>query len=330
MLAGFYRKISKAALAMVLLWVVSPAVAGDLSADAYLALKKTQQAVSPALAILKADVAGYIGKTVEVKGTVTGSVKCDNSLSFILDCGDEALVVKTGDNPPTCITNGSTLRALVKIGVGCFVGLSDLKLVAATHDWIVSAREREISAKAKPAVKSQIRRDSDPKNFRSAVQGRGDNLSSRAMQIYQPYRNAIASFNPKLSKQQLDTITKSVLLFSEHYGVDPRLVVALILAESGFKPEATSRCGAMGLGQLMPGTARGLGVSNAYDPVQNIGASIKLMRGHLDKYGDIALALSAYNAGPGAVKKYRGIPPYKETRNYVSKVSQIYYMLCGK
>jgi soluble lytic murein transglycosylase-like protein len=80
----------------------------------------------------------------------------------------------------------------------------------------------------------------------------------------------------------------------------------------------------------MPGTARGLGVSNAYDPEQNIAASIKLMSGHLSKYGDLALALSAYNAGPGAVKKYKGVPPYRETRNYVQKVTKLYKALCGE
>ncbi|HAH88452.1 MAG TPA: lytic transglycosylase domain-containing protein [Armatimonadetes bacterium] len=150
------------------------------------------------------------------------------------------------------------------------------------------------------------------------------------MQVYDPYRLAVASFNPNLSSAQVEEITKSILAYSEKYGVDPRLVIALIIAESGFRPNATSRAGAQGLCQLMPGTARGLGVKNAYDPEQNIQGSIKLIKGHLDKYGDLALALSAYNAGAGAVKKHGGVPPYKETRNYIRKVTQIYNALCGK
>ncbi|MCL6520457.1 MAG: lytic transglycosylase domain-containing protein, partial [Armatimonadetes bacterium] len=170
----------------------------------------------------------------------------------------------------------------------------------------------------------------DPKSYLATRQTRGINLSSRAMEVLDPYRRAIARFNPRLSQSQLDTITTSILAFSEKYGVDPRLVVAIFLVESGFNPAATSRCGAMGIGQLMPGTARGLGVINAYDPVQNIEGSIKLISGHLAKYGDLALALSAYNAGPGAVRKYNGVPPYRETQNYVKKVSAIYRALCGK
>ncbi|MCL6520346.1 MAG: lytic transglycosylase domain-containing protein [Armatimonadetes bacterium] len=150
------------------------------------------------------------------------------------------------------------------------------------------------------------------------------------MQVFDSYRNAIKRFNPRLSPQQLDTITASILAFSEHYGIDPRLIVALILAESNFRTNATSPKGAMGLAQLMPGTARGLGVSNPYDPVQNIAGCIKLLRSHLDKHGDLSLALACYNAGAGAVKKYGGIPPYRETQNYVRKVTEIYRLLCGK
>jgi soluble lytic murein transglycosylase-like protein len=96
----------------------------------------------------------------------------------------------------------------------------------------------------------------------------------------------------------------------------------------------------MGLGQLMPGTASGLGVSNAYDPVQNIAGSVKLIRGHLNKitdnaawtdttWHDLSLALASYNAGPGAVRKYGGVPPYRETQNYIKKVISIYKELCG-
>jgi len=160
--------------------------------------------------------------------------------------------------------------------------------------------------------------------------GKSLGLSSRAVQIFDAYRNAIHRFNPKLTGKQLDTITAGILAYSEHYGVDPRLIVAVILAESNFRTDATSRKGAMGLGQLMPGTAAGLGVGNAYDPVQNIAGCIRLMRGHLDTHGDLGLALACYNAGGGAVRKYGGIPPYRETQNYVRKVTQIYYALCGR
>ena len=109
------------------------------------------------------------------------------------------------------------------------------------------------------------------------------------------------------------------------WGVDPALVKAIIANESGFDANATSKTGAQGLMQLEPGTAAELGVNDAYDPAQNISGGTRYIRGLLDRFhGDLRLAIAAYNAGPGAVVKYNGIPPYAETQQYVENVLDSY------
>jgi soluble lytic murein transglycosylase-like protein len=105
---------------------------------------------------------------------------------------------------------------------------------------------------------------------------------------------------------------------AKKHGIDPALLAGLVKQESGFNPNAGSPAGARGLTQLMPGTAAGLGVSNVLDPVQNLDGGAKYLRQQLDAFGgDVTRALAAYNAGPGAVQRYGGVPPYAETQNYV-------------
>jgi hypothetical protein len=107
---------------------------------------------------------------------------------------------------------------------------------------------------------------------------------------------------------------------ASQYGVDANLLAAMAKQESGFNPQAVSPAGAQGLMQLMPGTADALGVTNSFDPQQAVDGAARLMDDLLDRFGSTQLALAAYNAGPGAVMRYDGVPPYPETQNYVKSI----------
>lgn len=143
------------------------------------------------------------------------------------------------------------------------------------------------------------------------------------------YAYVVRWYNPRLESAQVDTIVRSVLHYSSAYRVEPRLVMALIVVESGFHTDARSPAGAVGLGQLMPETSQAFGINPA-DPEANVYATVRTLRAALDRFGgDPQLALAAYNAGHNAVTKYNGIPPFTETQWYVYNVMSLYRHFSG-
>ena len=293
----------------------------------------------------------FRGQVFEVTATVGGVVAADGNRTALLSVGTVTL---TATLPPSLraavwIDSGQSIRALLRVDPDGGDSLSGLRLLAAAPEADVAAWEARNASPAPASYPSRSlaysprQRGIAPAPNISLPPGTGPiaPLRPRALAIYAPYRSAVRGMNRRLSEYDVDKITTSILHFSDYYDLDPRLVVAMIIAESSFDVYSTSRTGAMGLGQLMPETARGLGVRNAYDPIQNIAASVHILRGNLDQYGgapanaglipfdQIALTMAAYNAGSGAVRKYHGVPPYRETKRYVAKVTALYKKLCG-
>ena len=146
--------------------------------------------------------------------------------------------------------------------------------------------------------------------------------SSRTI-AFRPFGSEV--FNSRASVKVPAELSSAIEDASRMHGVDPRLVAAVARRESAFRADVVSSAGAIGIMQLMPDTAKYLGVRNAYDARENIFGGTRYLRTLLDTFdGDLDLTLAAYNAGPGAVAKYRGVPPYRETRAYVAAVRKTY------
>jgi soluble lytic murein transglycosylase-like protein len=281
-----------------------------------------------------------VGSAVmEIKGQVRGAFTMDGQTSLLLEVpGGSPIIVKGGEMPAWIKYPQSHARLLVKASRATeFSSIEATVLAFVEEGAMVEWEKGIIAAAAKPAPRpAGNARAPLPKASRSGDTREWNLQPHEAIPIY---ANFIQGYNKRLSAAKATEIATALINFSVEFGVDARLITAMVLVESGFNPAARSHAGAMGLGQLMPGTARGLGVRDAYNTTENLWGTVRLIRGHLDKYSnssigggkydELVLALAAYNAGGGAVKRHNGVPPYKETQNYIKKVTAWYNRLCG-
>jgi hypothetical protein len=320
--------LKRSAILLLVLALVAPVFAQSL--QGYLALRKKYgihvAVEEPALETL-------IGtRVMEMKGTVKGSFSVGGKYSLLVERSDGQSEVVDADAIPAWLQGGNEIRCrLIIRGSRSTEGgaLHAVLLGAAAEDEIAAIEERERRTAAAIASKA--------KPLHSTGPVREWNLP--ASSVAPIYASFIKKENPRLSNSQALEIANGIIGFSLKYGVDARLIMAMVMVESDFNPREVSSAGAMGLGQLMPSNVQEMGVSNAYDTMQNLSATVRLVRGHLNDYHaktggksfeSLVLALAAYNAGPGAVRKYGGIPPYRETQNYVRKVLRLYYAFAGR
>ncbi len=194
-----------------------------------------------------------------------------------------------------------------------------------------SVKEKVLSSPHSPNPAKETARE-----IESIVEIRDEHVKEEFSQVLNEIKEKVnANINKSFPNGQIISYKKElkdaksiedlIVRLSKKHGIDPALVKAVVKVESNFNPKATSSVGAKGLMQIMPDTAKDLGIKDLYDPKDNLEGGIKYLKRLLKKYdNDISLALAAYNAGPGNVDKHNGVPPFKETRNYVRKVLKAY------
>lgn len=158
-----------------------------------------------------------------------------------------------------------------------------------------------------------------------------EKIKKHKMNEMQGQKEVVGCQEEHKNRTLLDKVYDDLFLIAgRKYDVDPALVKAVAFHESGYKKNIVSNKGASGLMQLMLDTAKGLGIEDVFNPEQNINGGAKYISQLLNKYGDIEIALAAYNAGPGNVDKYNGVPPFDETKEYINNVTSSYQLLKEK
>jgi len=282
-------------------------------------------------------------RVFEVQGVIKGTLRTGSRMSLLLERTDgQTQAIDASKVPDWAIGTEVPARLIIKATrVHEDDEISAFLIAVAKEEDIQPIEARLVASVAKVANanhRAGHSRKGDLSRF--AVQGTHKVQtwtvpSDRATPQYAAY---IKHHNPKLSDDEAVRIAEGILGYSRRYGVDARLIVAMVICESDFNPNEVSHAGAMGLGQLMPDTVQDYGITNPFDSVQNLYGTVREIRSHIDKYrgetGDefqsLVLGLAAYNAGEGAVRRHgNNVPPYRETQAYVRKVIKLYYHLAG-
>ena len=301
----------------------------------------------------------------ELRCTVRGYISGAGETLLVEAVDGLKLNVRTASPPEFLKHTGTAARLLVKLTRATVNSEPEVQLVTCTEEGPVADHDAQIAA-AQEAKLNRARRtepsrsggrfrpEAIPGNVPSLEGGIGRGQTGTVVDItpspvsqqmppdlsavVSAYGTYITGINPRIDYNTATTWAAYIIQYSNEVGIDPRLEIALIVAESDFKPQDTSRPGAMGLCQLMPDEVQRFGLTSAYDPRQNIWASTRLLREGIDKYKglgfddwkSIVLALAGYNAGHGAVKKFGySVPPYKETQGYVDKITKLYKKFIG-
>jgi hypothetical protein len=300
---------------------------------------------------------------LELKGRVVGSVRgVEGAVTMIVDFGDVSQTIDVKTAPDWLVMGVSDVRLIVKATPVATQIIPELELVASLPEADMALVEQKLLAEAERRAEEERKKADlamrqmqvqgksrggtldfgrtppDGNKFTGIIGGGGSASSNELTQLVPDYVALILDRNKSIGASDAQLIAECVLAYSSVYGVDARLVMSIIQHESNFNPRVTSHAGAQGLGQLMPDTWRSLGISDPFDIVQNVYGTVRTIRGHLERQGkesrnayeQVVRALAAYNAGPGAVKKYGGLPPYAETEAYVERVMRTYLKLSGK
>lgn len=343
-----------AASALAFLLTASPVFASAYpQADKYFEVRDRAQQVVESFTLeeVQTQATKFAGKLLEIRGAITGVFDSSTQGSMIIQPASGpsiTLVLPAGKRLTEwpLLDVGNSVRLLCRVvptAEGSPSG--NLEVVMPVKEYeaarIDEARAKAALAKKQEAEKRaavQRRQKPDPRLASRGVSGATVQQAQQRYtqaQLVDIYGQAVRYFNRRLSVSDSKQIAALILNYSNRYGLDARLVMAVIACESNFNPNAVSPVGAMGLGQLMPGTAADLGVGNAWDPSANLEGSTRLLKNHIKNMSRggrpskeaIKLALACYNAGAGAVKKYKGIPPYRETQNYVKKIIRLYWSM---